>query len=62
METTNHQTYHNKKKYHKVHKYLLKIKIETVLSKPIMNRTYATYARVSNGKQRPPHAKVVVSN
>jgi len=53
METTNHATQHNKKKYHKVDKYFFKNKRRI---KPIENRTHATYAQVPNGKGRPPPA------
>jgi hypothetical protein len=62
METTNHPTQHNKKKYHKVDKYFFKNK-RRIGTKPIENRTHATYAQVPNGKGRtPPCMQSVVSN
>lgn len=56
-ETTNHQTYHSKKKFHQVDKYFIKNKMRNS-TKPIMkNRTYATYARVPNGKGSTPRTQ-----
>jgi len=56
MESTSYQTYLNKKKHHKVDKYFLKQKRRNG-TEPIENRTYATYARVSNGKRRTPRMR-----